>query len=439
MRENGQNVYDAVVVGGGLAGLTAAAILGRNGRATLVVEQAGDLGGLARTKLHEGFSFNLGPHAVYRAGHARRILRSLGIGYSAGQPAINGVALYAGREFQLPATLPTLASTRLLGLRDKMQLAGLMRRLPGLDPAAVNDQTAAAWIRANRLRPPVAALLAGLFRLSTYCADLDRLSAGVSISQLQLAIQAGVDYVDGGWQSLVNGLREVCAKSGVELVTSARAKRIIDRDGAVAGVELADGTVVPSSVVVVASGLAAAAEIAPAVARDELQPFKQARPARAASLDVALRRLPRAKPTFALGLDRPLYYSVHSAVARLAPQGAGLVHVMKYLSGEEADNARNNERELCGVLDRLQPGWRDQLVHQQFLPSITVTQHLPAAAAGGLSGRPPVRVRSVRGLYLAGEGIGSRGLLADAALASGEEAANLIAANRDSPAGVVAA
>jgi len=57
-----------VVAGGGLAGLTAALYLVRAGHPVIVYEQAASLGGRARSQTKEGFVFNQGPHALYRAG-----------------------------------------------------------------------------------------------------------------------------------------------------------------------------------------------------------------------------------------------------------------------------------------------------------------------------------------------------------------------------------
>src|SRR5207247_1465852 len=54
-------------------------------------------------------------------------------------------------------------------------------------------------------------------------------------------------------------------------------------------------------------------------------------PVRVASLDVALSRLPHPGARVAFGIDRPLYFSVHSAVARLAPAGGATIHVARYL------------------------------------------------------------------------------------------------------------
>src|ERR1051326_8320976 len=72
-------MIDVAIVGGGIAGLTAAAVLSRSGKTVSVFERAGHAGGRAQTQNLEGFHFNLGPHALYRGGHAFRVLGELGI------------------------------------------------------------------------------------------------------------------------------------------------------------------------------------------------------------------------------------------------------------------------------------------------------------------------------------------------------------------------
>ena len=61
---------DVAVIGGGLAGLTAACYLARQGREVTVFEQAAELGGRAATQLSDGFAFNRGAHALYSGGAA---------------------------------------------------------------------------------------------------------------------------------------------------------------------------------------------------------------------------------------------------------------------------------------------------------------------------------------------------------------------------------
>ena len=76
-----------IVIGGGLAGLTAAATLARAGRAVTVVEGAEHLGGRARSRHRDGFDLNLGPHALYRAAGGLDVLERLGVPIRGPAPA----------------------------------------------------------------------------------------------------------------------------------------------------------------------------------------------------------------------------------------------------------------------------------------------------------------------------------------------------------------
>lgn len=71
--------YDAIVVGGGLAGLTSAAYLCRHGYRTLLCEKAHKTGGLVNTFWHHGFAFDAGIRAFENSGILFPMLKSLGI------------------------------------------------------------------------------------------------------------------------------------------------------------------------------------------------------------------------------------------------------------------------------------------------------------------------------------------------------------------------
>jgi phytoene dehydrogenase-like protein len=74
-----------VVIGAGLAGLTAAATAARAGRRVTVID-AHRPGGRARTDQKSGYLFNQGPHALYRGGPAWQILAELGVKHRGHNP-----------------------------------------------------------------------------------------------------------------------------------------------------------------------------------------------------------------------------------------------------------------------------------------------------------------------------------------------------------------
>ncbi len=420
-----QTRADVAVIGGGIGGLGCAAMLAQAGKQVVVLERAPALGGRAATQIESGFHFNIGPHALYRRGEAMRVLHRLGIRPSGGTPvASGGFAVCGGRRHTLPGGLISLLTTDLLGLAGKIEVARLLATLPRLDAAAHVETTWNEWVDRNVRDRTARQLLSGLIRLSTYVNAPATLSAGAALRQLQLALAHNVLYVDGGWRSLVDALRDAANTAGVELRCGARATAVRRADGL--RVETADGGVVNAAAVVLAIPPSAAAALCDGDAAATLAAWSaDLTPVRAACLDVGLSQLPKSRNLFALGIDAPLYFSVHTAVARLAAPGTALIHVAKYLPAGEPSNAKADERELENLLDLMQPGWRDSVVERRFLPDMTVTHAVVEARRAGR--RPGPAVTGAHGLYVVGDWVGARGMLADASLASAEEAAELIA------------
>ncbi|MEN6635818.1 MAG: FAD-dependent oxidoreductase, partial [Clostridiaceae bacterium] len=72
-------MVDVLVVGGGVAGLTAAAYCTKSGLSTLVCERGQKVGGLVGSFLYNGFTFDAGIRALEDSGVITPMLRSLGV------------------------------------------------------------------------------------------------------------------------------------------------------------------------------------------------------------------------------------------------------------------------------------------------------------------------------------------------------------------------
>ena len=415
-----------VVVGGGLAGLTTALYLTRAGKSVTLLEKSSAVGGRAQTQSDGGFHLNLGPHALYVAGAGTAVLRELGIEFRGGKPnASGGHAIYGGGKHALPGGFVSLLSTGLLGLGDKLELARVLPAIGKWKPDEWHDRSVAEWIAAAAERENVRRLIGALVRLTTYANDEARFSAGVAIPQLQLALATSVYYIDGGWQVLVDGLHRAATAAGVDVRNGVKAARLLGDERA-AGVETEKGEQLRADAVVIAAAPDVAAGIVSERSPALLAYAAAAVPVRAACLDLTLERLPEPRSLFALGIDRPLYFSVHSAVGKLAPNGKALIHVAKYLEqgGASATSGGDDVRaELEALADLVQPGWRTLLIDARYLPKMTVTEALPLAEARGVKGRPRAHSADVARLYFAGDWVGETGWLADASFASARAAA----------------
>ena len=426
LSEDGQAV-DVAIVGGGLAGLTAAAYLARADRQVLLLEKARTLGGRAQTQARDGYLFNLGPHALYQGSEAESILKELGISYTGGTPdASRAWALDQSSLYRLPGSPGSLLASRLLGFGDKLSLARILVRLMSAEAREFQHISAQQWLEENansRLRR----VLEAMMRFSTYVSGADRLSAAVFIRQMQLSARFGVCYLDGGWQTLVDGLVASAEDAGATLRTSVR---VTGLEGGASGPALclADGSRISTSAVILAVEPQVAAELLPG--NEALQQrARRAQPVRAAVLDLALEQLPRPEYSLVIGIDRPLYLSVHSAVAGLAPGDGALVHLAEYLG--PGDGGTGAEAELEEMMDITQPGWRQEVVTRRFLPDLKVVNRI-VTPGEGFDGRPPVQAMDRPHIYLAGDWVGPNGWLTDATLASARDAAKALL--RESPA-----
>ena len=404
-----------------MSGLVAANHIARRGVPVAVLEKASAVGGRAITREKHGFLFNLGPHALYRAGTLQQTLRDFGIDVHGGVPTgAGGYALCQGRRHTLPTGLTSLMTTGLLNIAEKIELARFQTSLPTIGAAAADREILSSWLDAHVRHQRVRDLLRMIVRVTTFTNDPERQSAGAALAQLQLGLK-GVLYLDGGWQTIVEGLRRAALAAGARIVTAAPAVGL-ERHHAreAAAVRLADGTAMRASAVVIAAG----PDEVDALTGETTFASTLPSPVRIATLDVASQSLPKPKQTLAFGVDTPLYFSVHSAVARLAPQAGALIHVSKYL--RPAENAgREVEQELERLMDDMQPGWRDRVEARHYLPSLMVTHAEVTAASGGLGGRPAPRIAPFENVFIAGDWIGPRGQLSDATAASAADAARL--------------
>jgi phytoene dehydrogenase-like protein len=416
---------EVVVVGGGLAGLTAACYLARAGADVTLFEKASRLGGRAASQNVEDFRFNRGIHALYTGGAASHVLQDVGIAYGHGSPK-ETFMLQGGALYPFPATPSQFLHTGWLDGGDKFGLARLFAGLATLTPHSVAQVSVEAWLERAVRRPRLRLLMAALARTLVYTTALDLVSAEVFVDKLRRSLRHPVHYIDGGWQTLVDALHGVAEQAGARIVTGAGVEAVDHDHGRARGVRLRNGSSVGAAAVIIATRPQDASRLVDGGVHPSLQRIVDGLvPGKLACLDVALRQLPSPRYPVVQDLDSPRFMTAQSLYSHVAPKGGVLIYTFTQLDPRQPTDPREDERDLEALLDVAQPGWREALVTRQYLPRIEAVGALPTATGGGFAGRPGPEAPGIAGLYLAGDWIGAEGFLADASMASALQAAQL--------------
>ncbi|TVY01173.1 phytoene desaturase family protein [Cohnella terricola] len=423
-------LYDAAIIGGGLAGLIATIELAEAGKSVVLLEKSGSsLGGRAATQNKDGVLFNLGGHALYLGGVADRLFERYSLALTGSKPSTKGLAIWNGKLASLPGDPKSLLSSELLGWSSKAKLISLFAKLYRLNPVEIPRGSLREWAEAEIRDPMVRHIFYALCRTATYSQDPDGQLAGPTLGMVQRALKSGVKYLDGGWQTIVDRLRDKAIRSGAEIRTGRFVQEIVYVEGEVKGVVCADGERVEARNVVSTASPALTYGMVAGAENTVLRRWKEeAKPSLVASLDLALRRLPSADRHLAIGIDQPVFFSNHSRAARLSDNGTIVMHLTKY-SGASQQDPKADEKLLEQTMSLLHPGWEKEVVSRRFLPNMTVVHDYPHMGRSTFEVGPVVP--EIKGLYVAGDWAGHGEMLVDAAAASAIRAAEqIVAADR---------
>ena len=135
-----------LIVGGGLAGLSAAGFLQRNNREVLILEASDEVGGRVRTDVVDGFRLDRGFQVLLTA--YPELSRHLDLGALDLQMFEPGALIFRDGSFdqlvdpfRRPTSLPRAIVSSSLTLKDKLLLLSLRRRLARMTATSWNRST----------------------------------------------------------------------------------------------------------------------------------------------------------------------------------------------------------------------------------------------------------------------------------------------------------
>lgn len=364
------------IIGGGIAGLTAAISAAEAGAEVRLLEAHDELGGRARST-GGPYKANLGPHALLSSSPLWGWLGERGLLPPHARPPLSGIRFRWQDEIRrVPAVGAAVAALR---LRSRTAPVELSFRTWATD--LVGSEAADILSRSGGVL--------------TYHHDPGELSAAFLWEPLVrglLSAPPTARYPIGGWGTIISLMRERALALGVTISTGTRVDAL------------------PEAPVVVATELADARTL---LGVEELSWTS----GNAVCLDLALRRR-RGDPFVVVDLQECGWIERFSAADRsLAPEYEELIQAqMPIRPGESADGAA---RRLEGLLDAAFVGWRDR---ETWRRRQVMTGRTGAIDMPGTTWRDRPSIDRGDGVFLAGDMVAAPGCLSEVAWASAVEA-----------------
>ncbi len=434
----GQNEFDVIVIGGGLAGLGTGALLAHGGLRVLLLERRPILGGRALVVKQQGFTLNYGLHYIVggKSSPHYRILERIGKLNAAPLAPVNAKKLHrmrAGKLHITPTATLDMLTTGLLTPAGKIGLARAALAIMTANIESLWNVPIGKWLDGVTNETSLRNFFLDLCGPLTFEPVPQEISAAHFILAVRpfLMPKAPIAYYPvGGWIGMFEAFKARIEKAGGEVRFKAQAEKLAVEEGRIAGVSV-EGVLLRSKAVVAAIPPGELTELLKETPIAELsaERLKNIRPTMGVAVDLGVMGLQNDKVATIELPELNATLGIHNLFEpSLAPEGGHLFQFLRFMTAEQMQDSADVERSesmIVELLETIWPGIREKIVLRRTLirPVLTSASHRYDQPRPTLL---PLEIPSLRGLFLAGDATASPGELSNSAGESAILCAKLI-------------
>ncbi|MDB5084691.1 MAG: NAD(P)/FAD-dependent oxidoreductase [Bacilli bacterium] len=427
--------FDVIVVGGGIAGLSASAYLSRKQKKVALLERA-VIGGRAVTIRVKGFSFNFGAHAIY--GRDTSVLRTfeqeLGLHIDWRDFNPNKAHYDLGAEMTpVPVNIHGLFRTKILaGMTHKIAFAyEVLRTLLRLEQGHPHISIK-QWLEQHDTDEDVKEMMLTLGSSNFFTSEPEQIPSDVFFNyyrRLFLSTKP-VSYIGGGWQSLIDEFLRVIEANEGTIVTKCKIEQVQVDGDRVVSVRTADAEysadefvfAIPPKALV---GLFEGTHIEHAVKQ-----YDRYSPTTVVVYDIGLKQRIEVPYTYINDVENHMFITDISYYdTTCVPDGGQLLQATAYLTQADIGNKevfQSIKEKIEHMYDKHFSGWREQLV----VPRVSQRAVVQEIACRMNQQAMPIFFPDYRNLFFCGDWCEGQGQLSELSFSSAYEAANLILQKR---------
>jgi 15-cis-phytoene desaturase len=430
METNEAIFYDAVIVGGGLAGLSAAAYLAKKGKKVVVLER-GNLGGRAVTLKIKGFSFNFGAHAIYGRDSSvlHKFEKELGINIDWRDFEPRKAKYDIGDKLtDMPANIQGLFNTSILNSLGKIkftfEIFKTMLHMEKGHPHLSIEK----WMEEKEISSDVRDMMLTLASSNFFTREPGRIPSDVFFNYYQRLFTTNkpVAYIGGGWQALINEFVRVIEENGGTIVTKAKAEAVEAENSRVTAVQTTQGVFKGQEFLFCIPPKELEKIVGGTKIEYFIKQYSSYEPSYVYVYDIGLEKRIEVPYTYIYDKQNKMFITdISHYDETCVPEGGQLLQAIAYLTEEDLkdkEKIQEYHEKIEALYDKHFAGWRDRLV----VPRVSKRAAAQEIKWTMNQDPMPLYLPDYRNVFFAGDWCEGKGQLSELSFHSAYEASKLI-------------